>query len=326
MLSMLLLRRRSTQSLHHCLHRECTRQTTNAISASFHTQGNVLLKQKKKKQQQQKKKKTAGMQEKRKKHENIHDPSLVSRDYEDPSVHYASEMKKIELPDEFHVDEFLQEEDEHRRARDLSELYSFRPTPSVDHAKKSKYMINPYKFDRRLQPVWDFNKLNAFNEARYPAIEADPIIPPKKKSDALDEYKVKDVEDVKNKFEFRAGVTSEELLEAGISPDEDKEVVAKIFGWQNASPAELHKKNIEIAIARFQEKPGDTGSSAVQIAILTEKIHYMTDHLRKHHKDKGTQRKVQIFVNRRKKLMEYLKRKDGEKYWKCVKALDLRVF
>lgn len=68
---------------------------------------------------------------------------------------------------------------------------------------------------------------------------------------------------------------------------------------------------------------GAGGSGTV--AILTEKINYLTEHMRKHHKDKSTQRGLQIIVNRRKKLMEYLKRKDGEEYWKVVKALDLRV-
>jgi small subunit ribosomal protein S15 len=69
---------------------------------------------------------------------------------------------------------------------------------------------------------------------------------------------------------------------------------------------------------------GDTGSAEIQVALLTERIKDLTEHLKKNKKDKSSQRGLLLMVARRGRLLKYLKRKDQEKYQKLIKDLGLR--
>ena len=77
-------------------------------------------------------------------------------------------------------------------------------------------------------------------------------------------------------------------------------------------------------IKKFATKDGDTGSTEVQIAVLTEDIKHLTDHLRANKKDHSTRRGLLAKVARRRKLLTYLKGKDGESYKKIVTELKIR--
>ncbi|KQC15502.1 MAG: 30S ribosomal protein S15 [Methanosaeta sp. SDB] len=68
----------------------------------------------------------------------------------------------------------------------------------------------------------------------------------------------------------------------------------------------------------------DTGSSGVQIAILTGKINDLTEHMKSHHKDFRSQRSLRIMVSRRARHLNYLKRTDPQKYREVVSKLGLR--
>ncbi len=68
----------------------------------------------------------------------------------------------------------------------------------------------------------------------------------------------------------------------------------------------------------------DTGSSGVQIAILTAKIRDLTEHMKAHHKDFRSQRSLRIMVSQRARHLAYLKRTDPEKYREVVAGLGLR--
>ena len=68
----------------------------------------------------------------------------------------------------------------------------------------------------------------------------------------------------------------------------------------------------------------DTGSAEVQVALLTEKIKELTEHLKKHKKDKSSQRGLLNMVSQRNKLLKYLKRKDEKRYKGLIKKLGLR--
>jgi small subunit ribosomal protein S15 len=68
----------------------------------------------------------------------------------------------------------------------------------------------------------------------------------------------------------------------------------------------------------------DTGSSSVQIAVMTERILNMTRHFTANRKDKGSTRSFQILVARRRKMMQYLKRKDFLTFTKTVALLNLQ--
>jgi len=84
--------------------------------------------------------------------------------------------------------------------------------------------------------------------------------------------------------------------------------------------AERKKELIE----KFATKPGDTGSPEVQVAILTERIKNLTDHLNQHKKDFHTRRGLLIMVGQRRRLLDYLKRKEVSRYETIVKELGLR--
>jgi small subunit ribosomal protein S15 len=84
--------------------------------------------------------------------------------------------------------------------------------------------------------------------------------------------------------------------------------------------AERKKELIE----KFATKPGDTGSPEVQVAILTERIKNLTDHLNQHKKDFHTRRGLITMVGQRRRLLDYLKRKEVSRYDTIVKELGLR--
>ncbi len=75
---------------------------------------------------------------------------------------------------------------------------------------------------------------------------------------------------------------------------------------------------------QFQVHPKDTGSSDVQIALLTERIKDITEHLKKHKKDHHSRRGLLKLVGRRRKLLDYLSEKQPERYQELIKKLNLR--
>ena len=77
-------------------------------------------------------------------------------------------------------------------------------------------------------------------------------------------------------------------------------------------------------IKQFATKPDDTGSPEVQVAILTERIKNLTDHLNEHKKDYHTRRGLIGMVGLRRRLLDYLKRKEVSRYDTIVKELGLR--
>lgn len=77
-------------------------------------------------------------------------------------------------------------------------------------------------------------------------------------------------------------------------------------------------------IRRHQLHEQDRGSASVQIALLTARINDLTDHFRKHAKDHHSRRGLLKMVGKRRRLLEYLKRTDVERYRKLVEDLGLR--
>ena len=77
-------------------------------------------------------------------------------------------------------------------------------------------------------------------------------------------------------------------------------------------------------IAKFQQHEGDTGSPEVQIALLTERIAYLTEHFKSHKKDHHSRRGLLKMVGQRRALLNYLKGLDFNRYRKIVTDLGLR--
>lgn len=77
-------------------------------------------------------------------------------------------------------------------------------------------------------------------------------------------------------------------------------------------------------VQQHQRATGDTGSPEVQIALLTARINGLTDHFKAHVKDHHSRRGLLKMVNQRRKLLDYLKRKDAGKYHQLIEQLGLR--
>lgn len=86
----------------------------------------------------------------------------------------------------------------------------------------------------------------------------------------------------------------------------------------------LTKERKQELIQEFQRFPGDTGSPEVQIALLTERIRQITEHLKKHRKDVHSRYGLIKLVGKRKRLLRYLKREDFQKYQEVIKKLGIR--
>ena len=78
------------------------------------------------------------------------------------------------------------------------------------------------------------------------------------------------------------------------------------------------------AVRKYQTSDTDTGSTRVQVALLTERINYLTDHFREHKKDHHGRRGLLKMVGRRRRLLNYLKRTDVDGYRQIVQDLGLR--
>jgi small subunit ribosomal protein S15 len=74
----------------------------------------------------------------------------------------------------------------------------------------------------------------------------------------------------------------------------------------------------------YATKPGDTGSPEVQVALLTERINYLTDHFKSHKKDNHSRRGLLKMVAARRSLLDYLKSKEDARYQTLIKRLEIR--
>lgn len=86
----------------------------------------------------------------------------------------------------------------------------------------------------------------------------------------------------------------------------------------------LHKQQKLNIVETFQTHEGDTGSPEVQIALITKRIAYLAEHFKTHTKDHHSRRGLLKLVGKRRRLLDYLKRKDVDRYRKIVAGLELR--
>ncbi len=77
-------------------------------------------------------------------------------------------------------------------------------------------------------------------------------------------------------------------------------------------------------VSEHQRAPGDTGSTEVQVALLTARINGLTDHFKAHVKDHHSRRGLLKMVSQRRKLLDYLKRTDADQYRRLIGKLELR--
>lgn len=87
------------------------------------------------------------------------------------------------------------------------------------------------------------------------------------------------------------------------------------------SMSAAEKKSV---IEQYQRSPGDTGSPEVQVALMTSRITQLTEHFKEHKQDHHSRQGLVRLVNSRRKLLDYLKSKDQERYKELISRLGLR--
>ncbi|MCI5124190.1 MAG: 30S ribosomal protein S15 [Candidatus Electrothrix sp. AR5] len=80
----------------------------------------------------------------------------------------------------------------------------------------------------------------------------------------------------------------------------------------------------EEIIKKFATKEGDTGSPEVQVALISDRITYLTDHFKSHSKDHHSRRGLLKLVGQRRSLLQYLKKKDVNRYRSLIQELGIR--
>lgn len=100
----------------------------------------------------------------------------------------------------------------------------------------------------------------------------------------------------------------------------EKKPVAKKKAAVRAKVVRTEKKSV---IESFRTHTGDTGSPQVQVAILSDRINSLTDHLKDHPKDNHSRRGLIMMVGKRRKLLNYLQSKDKEAYTALLEKLDI---
>ena len=86
----------------------------------------------------------------------------------------------------------------------------------------------------------------------------------------------------------------------------------------------LNKEQIQATIKKYGKDDKDTGSSEVQIALLTNRIQYLTEHAKTHKKDNHSRRGLLKMVSLRRKLLDYVREKDEKRYKELIKRLEIR--
>ncbi|KRX02548.1 S15/NS1, RNA-binding [Pseudocohnilembus persalinus] len=109
------------------------------------------------------------------------------------------------------------------------------------------------------------------------------------------------------KNNYKSGFTAEELQNSN-------EMVKKVFTLENSTPSEILQFKIKRAVQQFQRAPNDTASSAVQIAVMTEKIYHLIGHCEEYRKDVKAARSLNQLLDDRRKKLNYLRHSDYHMY------------
>ena len=86
----------------------------------------------------------------------------------------------------------------------------------------------------------------------------------------------------------------------------------------------IDKEAKQAVIVKYKQHDKDTGSPEVQVALLTNRIEYLTDHFKAHPKDHHSRRGLLMMVGKRRKLLDYLKKKNFQRYRDLISSLSLR--
>lgn len=100
-------------------------------------------------------------------------------------------------------------------------------------------------------------------------------------------------------------------------------IISLPLSMSTANQQQITAYKVNQAVKKFQKHDGDTGSAAVQIAVLTEKMNSLAKHVTVHRQDKSSQRGLQMMASKRKSMLQYLKKSDFESFRTTVSSLGL---
>jgi small subunit ribosomal protein S15 len=226
--------------------------------------------------------------------------------------------------DAFFQNDSFAENDWSKRSQPIKNMFKNRVLfahPLVK-SKMSKFhqsdLYIPDKYQKKSgRPLINWTRMKSFTESKYPGIEQFPIIQQKKKRP---EWKPLSPQAVESRLKYMNGVNEEELMEADVP-----EYMKGAFSWNTASHSELNNKEIQQIILRFGKNAGDSGSTPVQIAVLTHKIRYLENYAKRRKHDNQNKRFLAILKKRRKGLLKYLLRRNASDYYETLKSLKITM-
>jgi len=118
--------------------------------------------------------------------------------------------------------------------------------------------------------------------------------------------------------EFRFGLKKNEIEEAELSPK-----TVQLLTFAHATQSEVNKFRIQKAIEKWQRHAGDTGSDEVQMAVLTQKVFYLTEHFKRNKQDKQRLRQFTMLLSRRQIIMNRLKIENTPVYYALLQDLGI---
>jgi small subunit ribosomal protein S15 len=110
----------------------------------------------------------------------------------------------------------------------------------------------------------------------------------------------------------------------GVGPHAQPDKISAVPGPFVEESVALTKDRKTELIDSYRTHEADTGSPEVQVAILSERINYLTEHFKTHAKDHHSRRGLLMLVGRRRRLLDYVKTKDVQRYAQLIKRLNIR--
>lgn len=119
--------------------------------------------------------------------------------------------------------------------------------------------------------------------------------------------------------QYKWGITPEDVERAGLSKK-----LRVLLSFEYCNQSDINQFRIQRAVKKWQRDDGDTGSTPVQVATLSERIRYLEQHVKVHRKDKHTFYGYMKLIGRRSRLLKYLMRTDAETYFKLITEYNIR--
>ncbi|EFA81630.1 hypothetical protein PPL_05621 [Heterostelium album PN500] len=219
----------------------------------------------------------------------------IEADFNEPLFPDADLVKPVEMQEQ---------------AKDPKSFLKYYQLYPAKVRKWIDYTHTPLGFYTGLGVWYNFPEWYSKN---FPAMKPEQIVTEESVSSKFEEKELP--EDLREVYRF--GVTKEEA--EILHPK-----LRDFLSFRNASQGEVNAYRRQVCIQKFGNDKNDTGSTSVQIAIFTERINYLEAHIQKNNKDNVAKRRLSLLQSKRKSMINYLKSKNVEEYFRVTKDLKIR--